>query len=401
MYGKLKVHKEKITYRPIVDNTLKFAKPLEQYLLKRLNKIAENTNKYTVKNTDEVLERMKEMYEIKKDTQAAEMEIPKGHRIRSVDFTSMYTNVPTEKVIKIIESKWDEQFKDKESMEYKMTGKTAAKAVKLFLTKGGFFTANNILYKQNKGLMMGAALSAVVAAIIIEDAMQKISRNIPEKVLITIYADDILYIGDDKNYGRMLGAFDTEIPEMPYTEEEEACETDAQRHKIYKLRYLEIEIRRTIRKRTGKIQTIWGKKPYDSNRMLNYHSYHMMTTKRSLLRNSLRKAVAYTSIELITEALDKWIEIAKQNEYPETLAITTASEHITDKMKATGTEERKLWKVANRHMQEQQRKGKAMTRNNNKRKRRNSICATGEQAEQQRKKQRRNSTTMQKKDQSA
>lgn len=120
------------------------------------------------------------------------------HQIISADFTSMYTNIPTEKALDLMEKLCDSHYgrvvnnilRIQDGLVPLGSGSMVRKVISFFVCKSGIFSAGDVLYKQNKGLMMGSSLSAVIAALLIEDTLGKVG-------------DDILFVGDSINFGRI------------------------------------------------------------------------------------------------------------------------------------------------------------------------------------------------------
>lgn len=99
MWGQLKVHKPKLSYRPIVDNSVKLGGPLEKYVLSILNEILVAKKVYTVRNSLEVIK-------IRTERFCTDMLAPAGHQVISAD---MYTNIPVEKALDLVEKLWEAQ----------------------------------------------------------------------------------------------------------------------------------------------------------------------------------------------------------------------------------------------------------------------------------------------------
>lgn len=101
MWGQLKVLKPKLSYRPIIDNSFKLGVPLEQMILTTLNDIFNAKEQFSIKNSVEAIQLLKEKF-------GPGIFIQEGHRMISADFTSMYTNILTKKAIDLVQKLWDE-----------------------------------------------------------------------------------------------------------------------------------------------------------------------------------------------------------------------------------------------------------------------------------------------------
>lgn len=82
MHGSLKIHKPVVSFRPIIDNSVKIGSNVESYILKVLNNIFLDINLFHVKNSYEVVS-------ILKEESGSDLLLPKGFTLASIDFTSM------------------------------------------------------------------------------------------------------------------------------------------------------------------------------------------------------------------------------------------------------------------------------------------------------------------------
>lgn len=247
MYGQLKIHKPEISYRPIVDNSVKLGGPLEKYMLGALTDILHLENVYNIKKSEDVLTILKEKY-------GPKVFIPKGHKLVSADFTSMYTNIPVEKALKLVQELWNKHYPNTKDNAIRVkkgkipyiSGEIAKNIISFFVKKTSLFTDGGVLYRQEKGLMMGAALSSVIAALLINATAMKIAGGIPSHTALMVYADNILMVGSLVDVGRILQTFETHLPEMPFT-----VEYKAEGEGVPSLQYLELGLRRTRLFRKG------------------------------------------------------------------------------------------------------------------------------------------------------
>lgn len=140
--------------------------------MKKLETILEKVNVFNVINSYKVIDHMKKNIK-------SGLFLPKGHIMMTIDFENMYTNLPFEKAIHVISKEWEQCFPKPKDQEEKAVEKPymgqqgAAQVIRFFVAKGGYFLAGGKLYKQTKGLMMGAALSTAIAAIYINDELKR------------------------------------------------------------------------------------------------------------------------------------------------------------------------------------------------------------------------------------
>lgn len=196
-------------------------------------------------------------------------------------------NVPIDKALNVIKTEWERWFPIPavdDTSPY-MGSKQAIEVIEFFVTKGGYFLADEKMYKQKDGLMMGASLSSVIAAIVINDALLKIKDEIKESTFVVVYAEDILMIGDPMDMGMIMLNFKHNLPQMPFTTENDTKTSESK----YAIQYLELFIEREefIRNkqlRGSTISAIWRKKTNDSGWTLNFVSCHNWQAKRALIR---------------------------------------------------------------------------------------------------------------------
>lgn len=325
MFGQIKVHKEELSFRPIVDNSVRLGGPLEQYIMSKLNLILAKINVYNISNTRQLVGMIKGKF-------TDRCFIPKGHIVMSLDFESMYTNIPIKKALDIIEREWDACFPKPplstvatDNVNPHMGSSEARKVIEFFTEKGGFFLANGCMYKQNKGLMMGASLSAAVSAILINDTILRMKPDISDKTLIVVYADDILMIGDPRDIGVVTHSFKVFLPEMKFAIEEETEKAKS----TYSIQYLEVQIERLESYSNGvlvgsNITTLWKKRAYDSGSTMDFDSFHEWPTKRALISEMLAKAIHLSSLSKMEAAIEQWFDVLEQNFYPDWLLVRTA-----------------------------------------------------------------------------
>lgn len=86
----------------------------------------------------------------------------------------MFTNIPVDKAMDIIKYLWDQNRELSMEMERSM----ATSIIEFYTTINSIFVSERRTFKQAKGLMMGAALSPIVAAITLDFTLQKITKEV-------------------------------------------------------------------------------------------------------------------------------------------------------------------------------------------------------------------------------
>ena len=119
---------------------------------------------------------------------------PENHIMLSLDVTSLFTNVPTELVLKGIDKRWPLIKKGT-----KLPIDELKKGIN-FLMDSTYFKFDNKYYKQIFGTPMGSPISPIIADIVMQDLEEEIIKKLDFTVpLFYRYVDDtILFIPKDK-----------------------------------------------------------------------------------------------------------------------------------------------------------------------------------------------------------
>ena len=153
-YGTAKIHRlqpkkgvDELPLRPIISNINRATYEFARYLAKVLSPLSQSD--YTVSSS-------KEFTEITKLKS-----IRDNHRLVSFDVKSLFTNVPLDSTIDIIQNR----IYDKKEITTNIEPKDMRHII-LLCTKNVHFTFNNDIYKQTDGVAMGSPLRPVLAGII-------------------------------------------------------------------------------------------------------------------------------------------------------------------------------------------------------------------------------------------
>lgn len=287
IYGLPKLHKPNNPLRPIVSCINSPYYKLSKYLSQCLSKIT-GKNDYYVKDSFSFKHFI--------DTQ----NIPKDYKIISLDVISLYTNIPNDLLLKVIDKKWND-IKD----HTKLPKKTFIEALKL-TQKCNYFQFHDNFYEQLDGCAMGSPISSTVAQLV----MEYLEENVLSSININIiffkrYVDDCLTAIPSNKIDELLSAFNNFHPKLKFTTETE------QNNEIH---FLDLTIVRDSN--TNALKTKWYTKPTSSSRYLNYNSQHPKAQRNSVMIGIVDRALLLTSPEFRPPILNKVREILSKNHYP-------------------------------------------------------------------------------------
>lgn len=99
------------------------------------------------------------------------MRVPAGHKVYSIDFANMYSNLDVDRAYNIIQR----EYKDNIGQNTTRSAETFINTLDNILDINSTFTANNRIYKQAKGSPMGGKLSYAILEIITNDGIKQVS----------------------------------------------------------------------------------------------------------------------------------------------------------------------------------------------------------------------------------
>lgn len=236
--------------------------------------------------------------------------LKEGQEIFSFDIVAMFTSLPHKRIIKIIEGKKTEIVK-KYDFEFIMS------AVRYIIEKGGVFSVNNVIYQQSKGVGMGTCISPFFARIIYEDILKHTAEKIkfnPE--YFGFYVDDsaaIMRRDEADLLLRTLNNYDTNIK---FTMENE---TNG------KINFLNT----TIIRENKEIKTNWYKKPFASDRLVNYYSGHEPHTIIGTAKTFIHTMLQLSDEAFFHDNKQIAIEVLRKNNFPEGDIIGLMNKYYT------------------------------------------------------------------------
>lgn len=255
--------------------------------------------------------------------QITKLEIERDDVLVSYDAISMFTSIPTSRIIQIIQSRMH-SFED----VYKFEPYLVLRIANFLLNECVFFTAFGDIYKQTHGLPMGGAISPVCCRLIMDYIIHETLRIIPEPRFMGVYVDDTLFVLKDRNVETTLEALNSveQCIQFTYELENAGC-----------LNFLNLTLLRGL----TNIKTNWFKKPLASNRLLNFYSSHKRSTIMNTAKQFIRTVIELSDGNLFMDNKHKIIVTLRENCFPETTIIMLIHEMYTLMRPMTNTIKRK------------------------------------------------------------
>lgn len=289
LYGCPKIHKADIPMRPIVASADMIGDVLSQWLLGKLQLLASSLDKYNVTNARKILPKLRNF------------KLEPEHKLCSLDYVSMYTNVDVDETCRII------------SELYPVISGSTSVPLEIFILNLRFFTntatyflyGSNI-YKQIKGLAMGNKLAQVLAEIRTNYALHNALKKFDAEIISFFfkYVDDV-FAAIHASYIEQVKHEIIVMSNMELTITHENAEQDVE--------FLDCTFHRN---QDLSVAGCWLKKSYSSMSILNYHSYHPRRMKENMVLELIKNAFAVTSPEFFDNTKELLTRLLKNSSYP-------------------------------------------------------------------------------------
>lgn len=296
--GLPKTHKPNIPLRPIVNNIQSPTYNIAKYLNNILTQITGKTS-YHIKNSSNFKDFIKQQT------------IPGDHVIISLDVESLYTNIPTDLALQIIENNW---IKIKN-----LTSLNQSQFLKITKTclDSSYFTFENKFYSQIKGLAMGSPLAASLANIVMEHIEEQVLSSLDyNPIFFKRYVDDIITCIPKNKIDYTLNKFNNYHTNINFTIEIE---------KNQSINFLDLNIKYD---NNGTIFTNWYNKDTASFRYINYNSTTPHRYKKNTIQHLTDKAITLAHPKYRKQNITKIKHILQQNNYPNILIDKTIKKRI-------------------------------------------------------------------------
>ncbi|XP_015124784.1 uncharacterized protein LOC107046642 [Diachasma alloeum] len=260
MYALRKIHKPGCNLRPVVSCIKAPTYKVARFLHELLVPVSSNS-RFSVNSAEFT-------------TFAGGVQLPQGYILASLDVVSLFTNIPKDLVVKIVEDKWEEW-----STRVRASKELVVALVK-FCFEGSYFTFDNELYAQMDGSSMGNPASPVLGGIVmdyvISEVLDKLPCNIP---WLKLYVDDTVLPVPEDSIDMVLQCFNPIHDRIQFTVEREVERS---------ISFLDVKIHRM---NDGSLKLNWYQKPTSSGRVINYESNHLTAHKVGVVFGMLHRAI--------------------------------------------------------------------------------------------------------------
>lgn len=231
----------------------------------------------------------------------------------SFDVVSMFTNMPLDLAKGIIAKKWRE-IKIMLGIDLGLL----MRVMDFLLMDCATFTYKDVEYRQIKGLAMGSPLSPLLARIIMSDLMgTQIPRLSIKPRLLRVYVDDTIGIIKKWMAEEMMRILNSYHPDVQFT-----IELENERNEI---NFLDI----TLHRESNRITTNWYKKPFASDRLINYLSGH---ERQTILATAIAHIKTVVGLSDATHFGTNRVMVERRlrlNNFPETVVMTLINQYYT------------------------------------------------------------------------
>lgn len=308
-YGLIKVHKTGHPLRPITAMTGSVGYLVGKVFNKMLNEVFPTTG-FHIKDSFRFVNFI------------THTKIKSNDRLVSFDVVSMFTSIPIHLVKRIILGRSNVFFE-----KYSLNRADLYAILNFLLIECTFFTAQDKIFKQTKGLPMGSCISPTLARIVMDEVVHTLLIAVPEISFIKVFVDDTIAAMNPKLIDRALNVLNGFMPgQIRFTKEIE--------NENGSINFLNLSLtRRTVFSSSLEAEYIiitrWYRKYFASGRLLNYFSSHKRTTILATAIHFIKTVLFLSNSCFYNENREKVIQTLRDNSFPETLIIALMNQYYT------------------------------------------------------------------------
>lgn len=286
LYCLRKTHKDGLHLRPVVSCVSSPGYNIAKYLHSVLNPIT-TTFHYNICDSFHLVETIKNL------------KVPDDYVLVSLDVVSLFTNIPKNLVINIIEESY------KYISNYTDISKSTLIQLIRYCFETSYFSYNNTIYLQKDGSAMGNPASPVLANLVMNHLFNKVVKTLPFNIpFLFVYVDDTVLAAPKGQLDLLLNSFNSFHPSLRFTMETENNN---------KISFLDTELHH---QNDGSILINWYSKSTNSGRLLNFHSNHPISNKVGIVNGLLHRAVKLSSPQFHHDNINRVKTLLKNNNYP-------------------------------------------------------------------------------------
>lgn len=298
-YGLPKIHKRNAPLRPITSAINAPGRNLSTLLTNILSPFFEDDDLH-VRNSLSFKQFIDEVV------------VAPGEVLVSFDVVSMFTNISVELAIHVIGKK-----RTQIERSTKIPFELIIEMLRFVLTDCAQFTYNTVTYAQTKGIAMGSPISPLIAKLVMSDLIRTQVPKLPVKPkFIKVYVDDTACCIESWAIQATLDILNSYHNDMQFTIE---LEEDG------KINFLDV----TLIRRSNDIMTNWYKKPFASDRLLNYLSEHKRSTIMNVAIAHIRTVLGLSDGDFFMVNKQHVIDRLRVNNFPEVDIMRLVNEHYT------------------------------------------------------------------------
>ena len=255
LYGLPKIHKPGVPLRPIVSFVSSPTYALSKYLARVLSPLVGNSKSFVASSSEFV-------------TFSKEVTIPDNYELVSFDVVSLFTNVPIDLALSVVEKRLDEM---DVSDRTPLSKEALVSLLRLCLSSTNFYY-NGTVYQQIFGTAMGSPVSVVVANIVMEHIEDTALNMSPVPTIFwKRYVDDVLTAIPADRVDEMLAHINSINHNIQFTLE---------REKEHVISFLDVKL---MHNEDGSLSTKVYRKPTHTDQYLQFSSHHPTAHTRAVV----------------------------------------------------------------------------------------------------------------------